>query len=379
MKSPVNPLKTAITNFNKAPSPAKLYSIQKTYDSNAKFCIGCDRAIFHNNIVLRLSKKDSKISYYGSTYNTYKEIDGRKYYLKFCRLCMLLKFPKLKNKKRIFNTFSDHNKILFGIDSDIFDKKKLDLGVTEYKMIQKYGKNLGLKRWESYKIKQANSNSFEYKKKKYGWDIKEFNKFNKSRAVTLKNMITKYGEEEGLYRFEKYRERQSYTTSLEYFIEEYGEFVGRKKYAKWQKAKCCGYSKISQVLFSDLETIYPTLTFFYATSTGEKSVVIKKSKNYMLDCYIEELNIAIEFNGDQFHANPKIYGAEDTPHPYYPTMTAKSIWEADHIRNTNLLNRGIEVIEVWEADYKKNPKHTLYSVMSKIDEIERNKARNSRK
>jgi hypothetical protein len=42
----------------------------------------------------------------------------------------------------------------------------------------------------------------------------------------------------------------------------------------------------------------------------------KDTKNYFfnLDCYIRELNIGIEFNGDMWHANPNKYKASDVFH-----------------------------------------------------------------
>jgi len=41
--------------------------------------------------------------------------------------------------------------------------------------------------------------------------------FQQKRAITLKNLISKYGEYEGTLKWEKYRNKQSYTNSWEYF------------------------------------------------------------------------------------------------------------------------------------------------------------------
>jgi hypothetical protein len=54
--------------------------------------------------------------------------------------------------------------------------------VTLENLQSKYGEIDGLVRWEEYKQKQAYSNSFEYKRDKYGWTESQFNEYNKKRG-----------------------------------------------------------------------------------------------------------------------------------------------------------------------------------------------------
>ena len=56
--------------------------------------------------------------------------------------------------------------------------------------------------------------------------------------------------------------------------------------------------------------------------------------------------ICIEYNGDVFHANPKLYASEDHPNPYNKSITAKEIWEHDRIKINNIMDRGYRVIVV---------------------------------
>jgi len=51
-------------------------------------------------------------------------------------------------------------------------------------MIKKHGEIDGKIKWDEYREKQAHSNSFEYKKKKYGWTKEQFDEFNKSRGAS---------------------------------------------------------------------------------------------------------------------------------------------------------------------------------------------------
>jgi hypothetical protein len=54
--------------------------------------------------------------------------------------------------------------------------------ITLENMIRKYGEIEGEIRWQSYKDKQAYTNSYEYKREKYGWSFDEWDKYNKSRG-----------------------------------------------------------------------------------------------------------------------------------------------------------------------------------------------------
>jgi len=72
------------------------------------------------------------------------------------------------------------------------------------------------------------------------------------------------------------------------------------------------------------------------------------SNNYIkINYFIKELNIAIEFNGNLFHANPKYYKSIDTPNPWHPNLTAKEIWKQEKIRIKTLLKeKSIKTIVV---------------------------------
>ena len=53
-------------------------------------------------------------------------------------------------------------------------------------MIKKWGIELGKQKWKEYCNKQSITNTFEYKKEKYGWDENEFNEFNKKKRNYIK-------------------------------------------------------------------------------------------------------------------------------------------------------------------------------------------------
>jgi len=102
--------------------------------------------------------------------------------------------------------------------------------VTLSNLIKKYGAVEGPVRWDQYKRKQAVTNSFEYKKEKHGWTREEFNEYNSSRAQTLEKMIERHGEAEGAAKWEYYCVRQAYTNTKAYFVNKYGLDCGTKKF-----------------------------------------------------------------------------------------------------------------------------------------------------
>lgn len=109
-------------------------------------------------------------------------------------------------------------------------------------------------------------------------------------------------------------------------------------------------------LFEELESkLGNDYTFYYEPKTREMALN-SNGTPYFYDCYIKELKLIIEFNGDVFHANPKIYDNCDNPNPFNKTLTAEEIWEADNRKVNYALNNGYKIIIIWENVYKINTK-----------------------
>ena len=105
-------------------------------------------------------------------------------------------------------------------------------------MLHCIGKNIGLEKWNAYCNKQSITNSFDYKQEKYGWTKEQFDEYNASRAVTLRNLQRKHGIEAGTEKFDNYCKRQAYAgNDKQYFVERYGETVGAQKYLELNKKK----------------------------------------------------------------------------------------------------------------------------------------------
>lgn len=346
--------------FNKNPSLETFRNFQILHDPNHRKCIECQDVIYYPSVSIRIK---NGIVYRGSCYQSTKKNEDVIHHLQVCQSCLYSKFPSIVGNKRIFNT--DHKAALwaFGIDKVENPSKR---AVTLRNLIKKYGEIEGQIRFDEYKRKQSYTNSFEYKKEKYGWTKEQFNEFNRSRAITVKNMIKKYGEEEGIHRFNLYCERQAYTNTLEYFLEKYGD-EGKVKFNNYIRKRHQCYSDISQELFNLIKEKI-NIECVYALNGKERYFSIDGIRGFF-DFLIPEYNIIIEYDGDAVHANPEKYKDEEFCHPHNKNITAKEIRKTDKLRDSILKNNGYSIIRIWHSDYINNQKETTEKILHKIKEL----------
>lgn len=260
--------------------------------------------------------------------------------------------------------------------------------VTLSNLIKKYGEVDGTARWESYREKQSYTNSFEYKRSKYGWSESDFAKYNSSRSQTLSKMIERHGESTGAAMWEKYCLRQAYTNTKDYFISKYGVDDGTKKYLEINRKKLLPHnpellaehlsisiddaasiiiSRQKNFFISKLEKEFTTLlsnVIGPLECTSDKNPFGKWSP--LLNTYvvfdIKHKNCIIEFNGNYWHANPKIY--KDTAP--IRGVTANDIWRRDQLKMQTVKNLGFSVLTVWEDEFTADKIGTIERVKTWI-------------
>lgn len=341
-------------------------------------CRFCGEKIINSNFYITYNTKQKYIQL-SVPYIYCREIDHKKYYLSCCENCLLKHFKDNppKAQKYYFMKANKYGAYCFGYSYDEYKKIcSMIVGVTEKSMIKKWGEELGIQKWNEYKRKQSVTNTFEYKKKKFNWNKEQFDEFNKSRAVTLKNLQNKYGKELGEIYFNDYVEKQKLTKSHEYMINKYGEektkainqskgqtlsnyikrlgkIEGLKQYEIMLSHHKNYFSKVSQKFFDEIDKyISQKYTTYYATKNHEYGVNLHNNDYIRLDYFILELNLCIEFNGTYFHADPRFFNENDNPNPHNKVLTSKVIWENDNNRYKKLKEyRNIDTIVVWEYDY----------------------------
>lgn len=166
---------------------------------------------------------------------------------------------------------------------------------------------------------------------------------------------------------QKVKERQK-TFTLEKCIEKYGEVDGLKRFnerqEKWlNNYKKLNYSKISQELFweiyNHIKDQYKEI--YFATLNPETKTLVNTDQNYEYlfrlhdksfikpDFYIKDLNLIIEFDGDYWHRETS-------------NNTKRTI-------NRDLLinNMGTALLHIKEIDFKNNKYDTIQKCLNFIE------------
>lgn len=301
--------------FNKNKSEILYKQILDEINPNRNKCIECSDDIYYSNSKFRI-KNNGEIEILGNSFKTTKK-HGHK--LLICEKCLKNKFSKFNINKKTFNTLNIITKWAFRINDN--DSNLYKTGVNLDKLISKYGKEEGEKRWKEYLEKQKYTKSFPYMINKFG--IEKAKKINLSKAFTLNN-----------------------------FIKKYGKVLGFKKYENYIQKAFSFYSKISQDAFDKIDKI---LGKKYKTYFAQKNTEfgIHTSIGYKkLDYFIKDLNTVIEFNGDLFHGNPLYFKENEEPNPYN-NIKCKEIWLKDKQRYEILKKEhNIKTIILWESEFR---------------------------
>ena len=210
--------------------------------------------------------------------------------------------------------------------------------------------------------KERSPFSKEYYKKR-GLSENDRVKFNKNVAknrsynTTLEFYINKgYSEEEAKAELKK---RQQ-TFTLEKCIERYGIEEGTKRWKerqdKWKlkvfadgNRLTCGRSNACEKLVNLILENTSNINLRY----GNNELRIYDNKTmYLYDITNESNKKIIEFNGDMWHGNPKIYKSSEKQK--ITNISYKKIWEKDKIKKEVAEQHGYEVMIVWESEFYKN-------------------------
>lgn len=273
------------------------------------------------------TKKDQK----NTTKNGGKHMKQEKYKKMFSEKIKGKKNPNHKSK-----TTEEERKQRSPFSKEFYKKD----GLTE----QEIEKRLSEFREEATKNISYNTRIDYYLDKGYSEDeAKEMLK-ERQRTFTLEKCIQKYGKEKG-------------------------EKIFTERQKRWQKSLYengnlkFGFSKISQELFYEIMKSYKyegMKDVYFATKNEE--IKIKRTDKggiWIYDFTDKKRKKIIEYNGDEYHANPKMFEANDRPHPFRKGNTAKQIWKKDKMKIDVAKNEGYDVLVIWDSEYRKNKQETI--------------------
>lgn len=179
---------------------------------------------------------------------------------------------------------------------------------------------------------------------------------------------------------QKLKERQQ-TFSLDKCIEKHGKLKGyeiwQKRQDKWMntmnsksdeekieinKKKMLnnsGYSKQSQELFWAIYEKFKDNNIIFQELSNKEVVIYNKDtqKIYKFDFVDFTNKKVIEYNGDFWHCNPKLYNEN-----YFNNVKQKyayELWNYDQNKIEYMKNKGYDVLVIWESDFKQDRDKTI--------------------
>jgi very-short-patch-repair endonuclease len=147
-------------------------------------------------------------------------------------------------------------------------------------------------------------------------------------------------------------------------IQKYGEEEGETRYIKMytdRKLPDFTISKPQRILQELLITLIRDNNheWIYHEGIGGKEFHHwnpSTKKNYFYDFVITSpFKAVIEFNGDFYHANPKLYKEDDIVKIPKHYKTAKEIWDYDKEKLNLLTSKGYTCKVIWEMDFYSDP------------------------
>jgi hypothetical protein len=259
-----------------------------------------------------------------------------------------LKYRLIYKKGFFCRTFECKSKISLDILGVEYDSKKFEkIGSKSEYLTKLYKTDIETAKNMKYSPKSGDkifNNKLEDFQKKYGYVDGKYryekrlegiikNHAGNKFSCTLESFINKYGIEKGTMAYNKRCEKISYTSSLDFFINKYGKLEGEKIWKN--KFKQVKTSKSSKIISEILEKLNIKYSIEYNIN------------GKFVDYYLDELGIAIEYFGDYWHMNPKLYSAEE--YNSRIKKTAKEVWMDDNIRLNKIKEVCNSIIIIWES------------------------------
>ena len=318
-------------------------------------CLECGLKISDKNYVISRHVKKHSLTLHKYIEKYYLLSEG---HFEKCSFCENNAFPTyvICHQNRTYNISYPNgylcrlleckNKISLEILGCEYDSKKFESIGSKKEYLSK------LHRIEESKAKQMKfnknrisfDNSLESFIKKYGdidgkrrhdnrIELISKNSARKNFPCTKENFIIKYGNDLGLKKYTDRCNRISYTSTIDFFIEKYGDIEGNKIWKN--KFKLNKTSKASLKIKSILQDMN--------ISYKMEEVISGKRADY----FLPDFNIIIEYYGDYWHCNPKVYDSA-----YYNVrlkMESNEVWKKDDIRIEKIKGNKFSIIIIWES------------------------------
>ena len=205
---------------------------------------------------------------------------------------------------------------------------------------------------------------------KYGADYHLSTK--KSKDKIKQTNLRKYGKE-NVFQVEEFQDKVKKTNLRKYGKEnvfQVEEFKKKLQHTQFLRSSKRFYSSLLAnecfyLIYEKLPEELKNKTYFKKLNKEFGKYGNKKYNYY--DFVISSIKFCIEFNGDYWHANPRIYSENQViAFPNGIKKISKELWERDKLKNDLLINDGFNIEIVWEDTYRDNKEKIIEDIIEKI-------------
>lgn len=185
-----------------------------------------------------------------------------------------------------------------------------------------------------------------------------------NNRFAVEHWVEQYGEEDGRRLYSEFQ-----TRGKDWYIKNHGEVFGPILHAdridRWMatmdnktdlekdeitRKKMSGYgvSGIEKTIGEKIKSVIPDL---------ELQFVLKRSNGKRFIYDFKYKNKVVEFHGDMWHMNPSLFDINDVNR--VTNTIAENVWQKDAEKLHELTINDIELMVVWESDYKKDKEATI--------------------
>jgi len=210
-------------------------------------------------------------------------------------------------------------------------------------------------------IKQNNKSPFYRENYKSDEDYKTFQTRDADFYCNRFNLT----KEEADKKVKLTTEKCCYARSLDGHIQKYGKLEGEAKYFKYLEAKSFKQSKYAtskwslKIIDKIKKELPATWEIKFGTGKEFKIRDLQTKRQYSYDMYIrtDSFQKIVEFNGNKFHADPRLL-TEDEKSSWYSPYNSKITWyemkEFDEKKKMIAESLDISVLYVWDFEKEKD-------------------------
>ena len=212
--------------------------------------------------------------------------------------------------------------------------------------------------------------------------LKEINKLPSVREKYKQTCLKRFGTENSLSKGSEIYKKRNKTVLEKYGVENVFQLDSVKQKIKNYYNNLTDEEKENKIIKQRETTLKTIKNNGSSLENGVRQILNELEKKYIYqpsgyhfnykienkthwvlpDFLIEDKKIVIECQGDFWHANPKIYLADDY---MFEGHTAKDIWKKDALKKQAMENRNYTVLYIWEDDFKNNI-DKIYDILQKI-------------